>query len=342
MALGFRHLGVLAALALILPSTTLAQSSQTGTPAMVSGDSSGENAPEWMKKLSIDPQSDVAKRYQTQAKKRAEAERELRKIRAKHFGPIKASQVRQEGIVKLREYTDPALFPSMVRLFEREGADVRTALLDHFKDSACEEGDASLAWMAVFDRDEAIRAQATSRVVSRIESLGATPLAVKFTAYRGLASNDQASLRSAAAFARGIDMIDAIPWLIAKQITGQPVGTPTTTGVSIGGGGQGDLAWIAIGQQTAFVSDLEPVVGPSAVGFDPQLSVVNEGVVLRVLDAAVVEYNVDIHNVLVDWTTDLTGQSTKQLGWNIPAWRDWYAKDFTPQMQAHRAKLTPK
>lgn len=341
MRLEIRRWGVLGAFALLSPAGVLAQSSQTSSPAVVSGDGA-DSAPEWMKRLAIDPQSEVAKRYQAQAKKRADAERELRKIRAKHFGPIKATQIRQEGIVQLREYTDPALFPSMVRLFEREEADVRGALLDHFKDAACEEGDASLAWMAVFDRDAEVRAQATQRVAARIETLGATPLPVKFTAYRGLAARDQGSLRSAATFARGIDMIDAIPWLIAKQITGQPVGTPTTTGVSIGGGGQGDLAWIAIGQQTAFVSDLQPVVGPSAVGFDPQLSVVNEGVVLRVLDAAVVEYNVDIHNVLVDWTTDLTGQSTKQLGWNIPAWRDWYAKDFTPQMQAHRAKQTPK
>ncbi|MFZ4574620.1 MAG: hypothetical protein ACOYN0_09500 [Phycisphaerales bacterium] len=41
-------------------------------------------------------------------------------------------------------------------------------------------------------------------------------------------------------------------------------------------------AWVAVATQIAFVSDLQPTVSESAVGFDPDLDVVSEGVVLDV------------------------------------------------------------
>lgn len=41
-------------------------------------------------------------------------------------------------------------------------------------------------------------------------------------------------------------------------------------------------AWVAVATQVAFVEDLQPVVSESAVGFDPTLQVVSEGVVLDV------------------------------------------------------------
>jgi type II secretory pathway component GspD/PulD (secretin)/tetratricopeptide (TPR) repeat protein len=41
-------------------------------------------------------------------------------------------------------------------------------------------------------------------------------------------------------------------------------------------------AWVAVATQVAFVEDLQPVVSQSAVGFDPDLQVVSEGVVLDV------------------------------------------------------------
>src|SRR6185436_6074506 len=42
----------------------------------------------------------------------------------------------------------------------------------------------------------------------------------------------------------------------------------------------GQTANIFVVTQQAFVSDLEPVVGDSAVGFDPQVSVASEGVTM--------------------------------------------------------------
>lgn len=323
-------------LALFAGSGALAQTT-ISSPAQVTGDPteiSGDDAPEWMKRLAIDPESPAAKRYAEQQKVRLAAEKSLRKIRAKHFGPIKNVQIRQEGIVKIREFTDPALFTSMIKLFDREGVDVRTALLDHFQDSGTPEGEAALAWMGVFDKEGEIRADAAKRVKKLAELHGGVPTPVKYVVFEGMRSQDNDVVTSAARLAAGIDMTDAIPWMIARLITGQPIQTPQTQTVGIGGRDpNGALAWIMVGTQTAFVSDLTPVVGPNAVAFDPQLSVVNEGVILRVIDAVVVTYHVDIFNTLTDFTSRMYGQSTKDLGWNVPAWRQWYAKEFVPEMQ---------
>ncbi|CAG0951298.1 hypothetical protein PHYC_00217 [Phycisphaerales bacterium] len=326
-------------LALFAASGAIAQTTTSG-PVQVSGptETGAEDAAEWMKRLAIDANSPAAKRYAEQQKARLAAEKSLRKIRAKHFGTIKNVQIRQEGIVQLREFTEPSLFSSMIRLFEREGADVRTALLDHFQDSGTPEGEAALAWMGVFDKDVELRNDATKRVKKLVADHGGVPNPVKYVVFEGLRSQDTDVVTSAARLGAGIDMMDSIPWMIARLITGQPIQTPQTQSIGIGSRDPDSaLAWIMVGTQTAFVSDLTPVVGPSAVAFDPQLSVVNEGVILRVLDAVVVTYHVDIYNVLTDFTSRMYGQSTRGLGWNVPAWRQWYAKDFLPEM-ARRAE----
>lgn len=67
----------------------------------------------------------------------------------------------------------------------------------------------------------------------------------------------------------------------------------------------GQTANIYVATQTAFVSDLEPVVGDSAVGFDPTVSVVTEGVTLLVegtvtSDRRYVTMNVDAGVARVD------------------------------------------
>lgn len=67
----------------------------------------------------------------------------------------------------------------------------------------------------------------------------------------------------------------------------------------------GQTANIYVATQTAFVSDLQPVVGDSAVGFDPTVSVVTEGVTLLVegtisADRRYVTMNVDAGIARVD------------------------------------------
>ncbi len=314
---------------LFIAPTPLTVSAQ---PTVVDAPSIDDDAPEWMKRLKIDPESPAAKKHAAQVKTRKDHERALRQLRFKYFSGSKSPAVRQEGILKLREYTDPALFPLMIQLFRREHAEVRLAVLDMFRDSQSEEGDAALAWVAVQDPEAGYRGAAMERLNERLSKDKAPRHQVKLVVYEGLRSGRDESMVAAARLARGVGLLEVIPWLINAQVTGQPL--QQTVGAGATGTPDAALAWIMVGTQTAFISDLTPVVGPFAVAFDPQLSVINTGVILRVIDAAVVEYHTDIHTILTEWTTDEWGRPTKRLGYNIPAWREWYDKEFVPHLAA--------
>lgn len=301
-----------------------------GTLAWAQADTVREDdAPGWLRQIVQDQESPQAREYARQRKVRKELEREIRKLRFEHFR-TKNTALRQEGMLKLREYTDPAVFPLLIEIFERDDAQVRLAILDHIMDTATDEGDTTLAWVGVFDKDEAMRKAAIDRLRTRIAKVGQAPYNVRLVVYQGLRSKQNATMASAANLANMINLAEAIPWLIASQVTGSPQG---------GGGGAGQdqsgyLAYIAIGRQVAFVSDLTPVVGEGAVAFDPQLSVVNEGVLLRISGATVYSYHTEVHGSLVDLSTRLSGESTRDMGWNVPAWQRWYAQTFAPAWEA--------
>jgi hypothetical protein len=93
-----------------------------------------------------------------------------------------------------------------------------------------------------------------------------------------------------------------------------------------------------VGTQETFVSDLTPVVGPSAVAFDPQLDVVTSGTVLRISDAVVYEYHYEIHNPLTRLTSRLTDTDTRPLGWDAEKWTRWYTKEFPGLRELKLAK----
>jgi len=300
-----------------LSSSTLAQEGVT----------TGSSVPEWIKRLAIDPESSQAKTYAAQQKVRLEKEKELRKLRLKHFGPIKKTEIRQEGILKLREYTDVALFPALVEVFQREGLDVRTAVMDIFADSNTPEGDTSLTWIGIFDDNAEVRAAAVTRLQKRIQQEGKVPDGVRLATFEGIRSGKESAMASAANLAVQLNMFEAIPWLIAGQVQG--------AGIGGGGGGNGDrngaLAWILVGTQTAYVSDLTPVVAANAVAFDPTLSVVTEGVILRVLDAAVISYNFDLYGALKGLAKAGMGKPV-DFGFDTLKWQDWYASEFKPHL----------
>src|SRR5262249_9087404 len=136
----------------------------------------------------------------------------------------------------------------------------------------------------------------------------------------GLRTGTDDELGVAAHLASGLGLVEAIPMLISAQLGGGG----TQVGSAGGDGDEHSLAWILVGTQQAFVSALQPVVGNSAVAFDPQVSVVTEGTILRVIDAVVVTYRYEVHNALVDLSSKAWGQSTYKLGWDNPAWRKWY------------------
>lgn len=291
----------------------------------------------WEAQFAPDPESPVAKKYAEAQKRKLATERELKLIRAKHFRNIRGTEMRQAGIEKMKQYTEPALFPSMLEIFGGEGADVQGALLDHFADLNLDQADATIAWAAIFSKDKDFRAAAAKRLMDEAaKNEGRVSNRVKSVIAIGLRKQRTSEVVAAAQLAEELRLFDAIPMLIAAQAVGQP--TSTAAGIGGGEGGEGDdsaLAYILVGTQVAFVSDLTPVVGDNAVAFDPTLAVATEGVVMRVIDAFVVTYRIEVHNALVGLANaGWDGRNTGPLGWNGRAWREWYAKEFVPYRKA--------
>jgi len=69
------------------------------------------------------------------------------------------------------------------------------------------------------------------------------------------------------------------------------IGHRQVAGQATGGGGSG-RAWIFVGRQIAFVSDLDPIVAEGVVAFDPEISVVSDGVLLDVEGTVTIDRHV--------------------------------------------------
>jgi len=283
----------------------------------------------WMATLVPTPDSPEARTYAKALKSRADQEKELKKLRAQYFRPSHNTEVRQVGILKLRDYTDAAIFPSLIKLFQGEGRDVEGAVLDHLRDLKTDEADATIAWAAVFGKDKDFRDAATKRLLARTKETGSVSNRVKWVVSLGLRDTANASVVAGARLAQTLQLYDAIPMLINAQVVGSAGPSRADDG------GDAALAYILVGRQEAFVANLTPIVGDNAVAFNPQLGVLTEGVVLRVIDAVVITYRVEVNQALIGLSTQGWGQSTAALGWDQKAWREWYARDFVP----HRKKV---
>jgi len=246
---------------------------------------------------------------------------ELRRLKHTYFRNPRAEDLRRAGIARLRDYTDPATFPVMLEVFDRSGEDVRRAIVEHLALLNTPEALATVAWTAVFDKDERLR-EIAHQTLDDVLSGRDAPERVQSVLALGLKSGKDRTVASSAQLAAALGVADAIPAMIATQVAGRRSDT----------GGSGALAFIIVGQQQAFVSDLTPVVADNAVAFDPELSVVTNGTVVRVVDAVVVTYRVEVHDALVRLTSDMYGQDTSHLGWDVPAWQRWYENEFLPHL----------
>lgn len=269
-----------------------------------------------------DPVVEAFKEMQRRAKP---LERELRGIRAKYIRGIRNVEIRQAGIAKLREFNDPASFPLMLEIF-RNDEDVRLALMRHLADSETDEADATLAWTAVYDESKAVRQAATETLKERFKKAPVS-MGVQSVVALGLRSHKDGVLSASANLANVLKLYEAIPMMINAQIGGGGAGRS--------GDSDGALAYILVGKQQTFVSDLTPVVGDSAVAFDPTLSVLTEGVILRVIDAVVLTYRVEVHRSLVELSSTGWGRPTDEFGWDQRKWHDW-AKAELPGILARR------
>ncbi len=243
----------------------------------------------------------------------------IRQIRRKHFGGMRKPEIRAQGCEKLRTFTSPSSLEIMYRELRSEKEDVITAMLNHFADCG-DGGQAALAWVAIHDDLVALR-RASAERITRPESSGA-----RFPIRDALQSGDNLMVNRAGSLAGAIGAIDLIPSLIAAQSVDRP---RTDT--------QGDLAWIAIQQQKSYVSNLVPVVGDNAGAFQPIVSVIGEGSLLRIMDAVVIIYRTEVHQALVRLTSADSGESTERFGYNQREWQEWYVNVYQPLL-AQRAQ----
>ncbi len=186
---------------------------------------------------------------------------------------------------------------------------MRLAVLDHFA-ARGDAGQAALARVAIFDEDDGIRHEASRRMVAPASD------PVLRVLDEGLRSNVHRIANNAGTLAGALRAAQTIPLLIFAQATADPVGE------------QGDIAWIAVATQRAFVAGVQPVVGNGAGAFQPIPGIVQEGAILRIVDAVVIFYRTEVHRVLVQITTDEWGESTAHLGYDIRAWWEWYNTEY--------------
>ncbi len=287
-------------------------------------------APDWMARLLPDPEDPYWQAYAAQCKLQRETKQEMLRFRRDYFSQDRTTETRQVGMSLLRErYNQAGLYPLLLEVFEHDD-DVRLGLLDMFVETATPEADATLAWEAVFDRDAGMRAAARVRLLDRIETVGGVSDQIKLVIGAGLQKEVDSEVIAAAGLAEVLRLYEMVPLLIAAQVGGGGGGG----GGGAGGERAGNLGYIVIAQQQSFVSDLQPVVANSAVGFDPTLSVVTEGVVLEVSDAVVITYRTEVFYSLTRMTTDALGRPTGGWGMDPGKWWDWYAKEWKPWMAA--------
>jgi hypothetical protein len=236
---------------------------------------------------------------------------QIRRIRRKHLGAMRVQALRDEGIAQLVELEDPAAFKPLIEELQREKDDVRLAIFDHFANQG-DEGQAALAWVAIYDEEAPMRHEATRRLVAPASK------PVLRVLDKGLRSPVHDIANNAGIVTGAVHALETIPLLIFAQATADPVRT------------EGDLAWILHTTQHAYVAGIEPAVGSGVGAFRPIPGIVQEGVLLRVVDAIAIFYRTEIHRVLVVMTTDDWGQSTEHLAYDMRAWWEWYNAEYVP------------
>ncbi|MEN0020451.1 MAG: hypothetical protein AAF747_06175 [Planctomycetota bacterium] len=311
----------------LLMFATIATAQQAGFA--ISKQDMRQESPDWLHEFLPDSDDPAAGEYAEQRRQRKQATAEMNKIRRRYFTSTRRTENIQLGLLQLEPYVaDPAYYPLLLETFERSPSEIRQMVLGLLAEQATDEADATLAWTAVFDRDEDMRDAAADLLAARVEEVGASDR-VKLVIAGGLKQDNNREVIEASGLARRFRLPEMIPLMILAQGAGDTRGRPSER--------TGNLGFIVIGRQVAFVSDLTPVVSDSAVAFDPTLSVVTEGVVLEIQDAVVLTYRVDVNNDLIALTTDLWGQRTDRFAWDGPAWAKWYEDEFTPFWQAKQA-----
>ncbi len=240
---------------------------------------------------------------------------ELETLRRRHFGPQRDPELRAEGLRELRSLDGSCQLFAMPEVFATERNDVRRAVIEHLSLQG-DRGQAALAWTAIHHEREDWRVAATDALARPATSATLAVLQSAFSA------SEHAVIERAGTLAGALGSRVAIPYMIATQYSADTVTR------------QGDLAWIAMGTQRSYVANLIPVAGDGSAAFRPVPGIINEGFVFRVTDAVAVVYRTVVHRVLVDMTSEATGEDTSSNGWSLTRWRDWYNRVYLPVARA--------
>lgn len=302
-------------------------------------------APEYAPKP-VAPDDPAMAQWREFRKKQLAVEKDLKKIRAQYFRNINNSQRRLEGIAKLKAQAQPEHYQLLIEVFGGEKPDVRSALLSIFRENKADAGDRGLAWLAVTDPDSLIRDAALEHIAARAKEAKEVPPGVYAVATGALRAGTPLQQVNASVLAQQLSLYELIPLLLQAQFGGGPQASA--------GGNQprGDLAYVFIGRQTTFVSDLTPLVAENSVAFDPTLGVISTGALLRVHDATVTggasgggiasaagAAPAPVGLALQDLGTRLTGAPTPGLAMSDrESWRQWYDVAYVPAMKSLAAK----
>ncbi|MBL1216544.1 MAG: hypothetical protein D8M59_03525 [Planctomycetes bacterium] len=243
--------------------------------------------------------------------------KEIGGIRYRYLGNKKVESIRNEGMARLAKYTQPAAIPPLVKALRGEDQDVQDWLFEHLQTNVDPKlGQSVLTWMSIYDRDEELRERALSALPS-----GDYNEDTMWLVGTALTSGNEQIIAGGAQAAGQLQLFEAIPLLIQTQ----------GGGAATGGGGEatGALAWIFVGQQRYFVSDLTPVVGDFSAGFDPTLTALNEGSLLVIQDALVEFHRMEVHNALLGLAEQDYGQRVN-FGFNTNQWIEWFNDEYMP------------
>ncbi len=239
------------------------------------------------------------------------AEREIKRVRFEYIRRNNPD-LQAEGFKKLEKYTAPSEIAALMSCLREEGPEVQKWLIDHISQRGDQSvAQATLAYLSIYDPD------AKFRSLARAHISGAASERTRWVVEQSLASADPAVAGGGSGIAFQLRMVEAIPAMIQAQ--SQTVNT----------GSEGDVAWIAVGTQRYFVSDLTPVVGEGSAGFDPTITPLTEGTVVEIRDAYAISYRYDVHTNLVNLIKADTGQDVEH-GFDKDRWYRWYRDEYLP------------
>lgn len=288
-------------------------------PAYVHGVEGEGEVPEWARRLAIDPADPRLDEFKQMRRRQMEYEKRIKKVRFQFLRARNRPDVRQKGLATLNDLTDPAAFTPLVELLAGQGSDVDQWLVAHFSSIGTDQADATLAWLAVNSADGELASDAARALSARVGQTGAVSPRVREVVRLALESSADRVVVAGAHLAERLGLWQMIPLLINAQVS---QGSSEDR--------QGPLAWILVGEQTAFVADLTPIVAPGAVAFDPQVSTITTGTLLVIHDAVVTTVRFEVADVLRRMTLAHLGSDTSRLGFDAAAWKRWHEEVFVP------------